>query len=234
MTHEHMNQESPSTFSPDGLAPESAPESTVEAATHDMAAALATPAERTAPDEGREPGVTDGANAQAAQDDARRDPAVDLLACHEKLRRFIELSASLAAGKESPESVAASAAAIYDFLMVSLPIHMADEDYAIAPKLRTAGAPDVVQQALEVLAYQHSDLQAMIGRMASTWRTLAEQPERLPELASRLESGTARLAAVLEAHLALEEEMLIPALEKHLAPETRALIAREIRLRPSA
>ncbi len=130
--------------------------------------------------------------------------------------------------------MSASAAAIYDYLMITLPIHMADEDYAIAPKLRTAGAPDVVQQALEVIGHQHSDLQAMIGRMASTWRTLAEQPERLPELASRLASGTARLSAVLEAHLALEEELLVPALGLHLPPETRALIAQELRLRPGA
>ena len=304
MTPEQVNEESPTTFSPNTIAPESA----VDGATHSLTTALAMPVQAAASSETDEPAAreapvssdeaaeasaseapvssgdveapaseapissgeateaaaseesissgeateaaaseasissgeateasaSEDASEEPAQESSTREPALDLLVCHEELRAFLALSSRLAAGQEPPDSVSASAAAIYDYLMITLPIHMADEDYAIAPKLRTAGAPDVVQQALEVIGHQHSDLQAMIGRMASTWRTLAEQPERLPELASRLASGTARLSAVLEAHLALEEELLVPALGLHLPPETRALIAQELRLRPGA
>ena len=304
MTPEQVNEESPTTFSPNTIAPESA----VDGATHSLTTALAMPVQAAASSETDEPAAreapvssdeaaeasaseapvssgdveapaseapissgeateaaaseesvssgeateaaaseasissgeateasaSEDASEEPAQESSTREPALDLLVCHEELRAFLSLSSRLAAGQEPPDSVSASAAAIYDYLMITLPIHMADEDYAIAPKLRTAGAPDVVQQALEVIGHQHSDLQAMIGRMASTWRTLAEQPERLPELASRLASGTARLSAVLEAHLALEEELLVPALGLHLPPETRALIAQELRLRPGA
>ncbi|MCC6558272.1 MAG: hemerythrin domain-containing protein, partial [Polyangiaceae bacterium] len=62
------------------------------------------------------------------------------------------------------------------------------------------------------------------------WAELGQEPTALPRLAAGLQADTARLAALLDAHLAGEEAIVFPAVREHLSADAPAIRA-EMRAR---
>lgn len=160
-------------------------------------------------------------------------PADALLACHVRIREFTELSARLAAAGGDPDSVSRTAGRVARYFAEALPLHEADEDLSIAPRLRLAGASEELLQALDVVARQHPDIDRVVARMLTLWRALEADPAQLPTLAESLARSTARLSELWGPHLALEETTILPAL-RALAPEDVAAIRAEMRERRRA
>ncbi len=154
-----------------------------------------------------------------------------LMACHERIRRFSALAIALAestTASRAPAEIADGADAVRRYFEVALPLHAADEDLAITPRL-ARHAPALVP----VLAWMHADhvahrplLDAVIELCAALARTPAEQPA----IAPRLAPAAAALAAALIAHVDEEERTILPAIASLPAAEQAAIVV-ELRAR---
>lgn len=170
----------------------------------------------------------------AAEAPASDHPADALLSCHARIREFTELSGRLAQSGASPQEAREAAGAIRRYFAVALPLHEADEDLSIAPRLRALGPPDTVVQALDLVARQHPDIDRVIGRLMPLWEALEADGARLPALAEQLSKATERLALIWIPHLQLEESEVVPAMRTLLSPEAVEAIRREMAERRTA
>jgi iron-sulfur cluster repair protein YtfE (RIC family) len=163
----------------------------------------------------------------------RRSPesvADRLLECHERIRRFSALGVKIARSPEAPaDELAAAAEAVHRYFTISLPLHVSDEDESIRPRLLATGAQAPLASALETVTSEHVSIEELIAELADLWsaaatkRAGAAELARDAELAGRLEESLAR-------HLALEEEVVFPALRALDAPSA-ALVVREMKAR---
>jgi iron-sulfur cluster repair protein YtfE (RIC family) len=160
------------------------------------------------------------------------DPVELLLACHGRIREFGALAVRLAASAGAPAALVADAAAeVHRYHAVGLPLHQADEDESIRPRLEAAGAGPEVMAALEVMSAQHGAIDALLEELCPLWREVRDEPSRLPELSGRLASATSALMAHWDVHLPPEEALVFPAIVRVLSEDARAAILGEIKAR---
>lgn len=155
-------------------------------------------------------------------------PVDALLACHARIREFTELSARLAASNADPETARNTAAAILRYFAQALPLHEADEDLSLAPRLRALEPQDTVVQALDLVARQHPDIDRVIGRMMPLWEAVEADGAKLAAVAEPLAKATERLSMIWTPHLALEEAEIFPAVRELLPPETVEAVRAEM------
>jgi hypothetical protein len=154
-------------------------------------------------------------------------PAGLLLACHGRIRSFTELAARLAGPEAADDAAIADAAArVHRYHAVALPLHQADEEESIEPRLLRA-APET-SPLLEQMRHGHVEIEALVGGLLPRWKRIASTPS----LRGELETGrdVQRLQLLWGAHLALEEERIFPALSR-LAADDLAAILGEMRAR---
>ena len=155
---------------------------------------------------------------------------VDLLgACHQRIRRFVTLAQHAGSRPDvSLDDIAQACADVDRYFTQALPLHVADEEESIEPRLR--GLSPVVDEALDVTARQHEQHQPEVNALLRAIRVLRECPR--DDTARR---EVAAIASVLqtqfEAHLLLEESVLFPAIRELLSHETQAVILDELRRR---
>ena len=148
---------------------------------------------------------------------------VDLLrACHERIRRFTQLAARLAAAHEPPAAeVADLAGQIRRYFTISFPLHVADEDEHLAPRL--AGQSAEVDAALARMHAEHGAHAAPVARLVALCDDLVREPSHLAARAAELAAVAAELDAAFAPHLALEERVVFPALAQLPAADRAAL-----------
>lgn len=152
-------------------------------------------------------------------------PVELLLACHGRIRSFTELAARLASNEPAPEAEVADAARrVHRYHVVALPLHQADEEISIAPRLE-GGA---LAEPLAAMKREHVELDQILAGLLPLWEQLAKEPGRRGELSPRLSREVARMQALWSRHLAAEEELIFPALGR--LPDL-ARIAEEMRAR---
>src|SRR5690606_25886197 len=81
-----------------------------------------------------------------------------LTACHERIRRFTAMAVALtepSAQSRPPSEVTDAADGVRRYLAVALPLHAADEELSITPRLR-ARAPSLAP-ALDRMCQEHVD-----------------------------------------------------------------------------
>ncbi len=162
--------------------------------------------------------------------DAAEGPGELLLGCHERIRRFTALAARLAsAEKASAASVAETAGRVHRYYAVALPLHQADEELSIAPRLERVAPPEVLE-ALAKMKREHIELDEVLSWLLPFWELLAREPGRRSELAPGMSLLVGRVQALWRRHLAAEEETIFPALEKLEAGEL-AQVTTEMRAR---
>ncbi len=159
----------------------------------------------------------------------------DLLGCHAKIRRFSEVARRLATAEATPVAeIAAAARALVDYFQRALPLHVADEDESLRPRLLLLRPTDrVVDLAVERMHDEHRPLEALVAAGVLRWQRLASAPELLPELRGDLVELARSLELGFSAHLAAEEAHIFPALER-LVDDDVVAIRREMRLRRAA
>ena len=165
---------------------------------------------------------------------ARRDNVpqdlVDLLGeCHQRIRRFVDLARQVASREDAPlDQVAQACADVERYFVEALPLHVADEEESIEPRLR--GLSPSVDHALDAMTHQHqehaSNLEALLRATAKV--RCEPHDER-----ARGELATAAIALEIEfeKHLALEENTIFPAIRELLPPEAQESIIVELRQR---
>src|SRR5690349_3574889 len=97
-----------------------------------------------------------------SQDDPtlKEETAVDaLLGCHDRIRYFTDVSQKLASavGPPAPD-IASAAERIHRYFTVALPLHEADENVSLDPRLRRAAREERIAQASAEMVRQHKDI----------------------------------------------------------------------------
>ncbi|MBL8623303.1 MAG: hemerythrin domain-containing protein [Myxococcales bacterium] len=145
-----------------------------------------------------------------------------LLACHERIHRFTALAARLGTPDGTAAERAEAAAGVVRYFTVALPLHAADEDASLAPRL--AGGDPAVDAALAQMTAEHVAHAAPLARVVDAARTIVAAPATVPP---DLAAAAAALAALFTAHLALEERAIFPAIAA-LPAEVQATIRAEM------
>lgn len=149
------------------------------------------------------------------------DVVDSLLACHHRIRSFLALAARVGQGGDPADQIAQACGQIARYFREALPLHVADEEESILPRLhgRDAG----VDGALAAMQEQHSEHAAQLAELAAA---LAEPGSR-----ARIAAAAAALEAAFAPHLDLEEAVVFPAIRQLLSARELADIAAEIRAR---
>jgi len=153
-----------------------------------------------------------------------------LLECHERIRLFVGLARQLAEIQDAPEEQVRDAAArIRRYFSEGLPLHVADEEESIQPRL--CGRRPEVDNAMEAMLQEHKSHESLLEELVHTCGIL----EAFPGLLSKKREGLGRVAARLEhdlgTHLREEEAVVLPAIRSLLTDEEREAMLEEFRAR---
>jgi hemerythrin-like domain-containing protein len=162
--------------------------------------------------------------------DAGPPSLVDLLGeCHERIRRFVALARRAAMQKDAPlDQVAQACADVERYFIEAYPLHVADEEESIAPRLR--GLSPTVDDALEAMAKEHRQHAPKLEALLRATAAVRSEPHHhgaREELATAAEA----LEIELEQHLVLEESAIFPAIRERLSAQTKTRIIDELRRR---
>lgn len=159
------------------------------------------------------------------------EDAVDLLLeCHARIRTFTELAARLAAATGvTREEIVETAARVRAYFAEALPLHALDEEESVLPRL--AGRDRQVDASLVAMHRDHREHGPSVERVIELCTTLAADPGRHGELAVPLGAAAAAVRDHFARHLAEEEAVVFPALQRLVDEAGRAEIVRELRAR---
>ena len=155
------------------------------------------------------------------------EDALDLLlGCHRRIRHFTATAAKLAhAQGASHDEIRMAAAGVFRYYSVSLPLHEADEEDTLRPRLY-ALADDRIRHALIAMHDQHMAIDELIERLLPLLQLLERNPATIEQAGGEMCAITKALDEIFAAHLKLEEELVFPAIREHLpAPEQSAMLA---------
>lgn len=149
--------------------------------------------------------------------------------CHDRIRRFLIMARRLATATDaSLDEIRDVASQVRRYFVESLPLHIADEEKDIVPRL--LGKNDQVDRALAAMASEHALHAALVSRLVDVCTTLSAEPHQLAARASELDAIAAQLATDFSAHLEAEERVIFPALRR-LPSEARAGVLAAMRVR---
>ena len=159
----------------------------------------------------------------------KTEDAVDLLiGCHQRIRHFTGVAVKLAhAQGASPEDVVQAAAAAHRYYTVSLPLHEADEEETLRPRLDAVGN-EKVRHALMAMTDQHLAIDELLERLLPLLVMVRNNPQTIHAAGSEMCSITKTLDELFRAHLQLEEEVIFPAIREALPESVRLEMLREM------
>ena len=161
------------------------------------------------------------------------EDVVDLLQeCHGRIRTFLALARRIGEATDAPSGeIAEAATRVLRYFSEALPLHARDEEESVLPRLE--GLDPALDEALARMAREHDGHEDLLGRLTSLMRTLAASPDRLPAHAAELTTVSGTLEREFATHLALEEEVVFPAIRAHLDAAERERMREELRARRS-
>lgn len=157
------------------------------------------------------------------------DAASMLLGCHQRIRHFTEVALRLAEKSAVPLDERATAAqSVLRYYTEALPLHEADENDSLHPRLRRVLPAGVLAEANETMVRQHTEIDALVANLIPEWREVATNPS---EQHSTLLPRTQRLQDLWTSHLQLEEDQVIPAMQQFLPVADLRSMEAEMRAR---
>ncbi len=162
----------------------------------------------------------------------KTEDAVDLLiGCHQRIRHFTAVTVKLAhAQGATPEEVVQAAAAAHRYYTVSLPLHEADEEETVRPRLDVVG-DEKLRHALLAMTDQHLAIDELLDRLLPLLVMVRNNPQTIHAAGSEMCSITKALDEMFRAHLQMEEETIFPAIRTALPEDERADMLREMQAR---
>ena len=160
------------------------------------------------------------------------EDAVDLLTgCHDRIRHFTGVAMKLAhAQGAAAEEIVQAAAGVHRYYTVSLPLHEADEEETLRPRL-DAVADEKVRHALVAMTHQHLTIDELLERLLPLLLMVRNNPGTLGAAGGEMCSITKALDEIFRSHLQLEEEVIFPAMRSSLGEATRAEMLCEMQAR---
>jgi len=161
-----------------------------------------------------------------------QETALDLLlGCHQRIRHFTAMARRLAESPAAPlDEVCDAADGVYRYFSIALPLHEADENDSIEPRLKATGNEEVAQTAEKMLD-QHREINLVLKQLLPLWDALCREPEKLPGFVPRLLQLITQLEQLWNAHFNLEEEFVFPAMQRVLSRAELAEILYEMKER---
>lgn len=130
-------------------------------------------------------------------------------ACHERIRRFTSLASKLATATDVPmPELSEVAGQVARYFEQAYPLHVADEEALIT---HLVGARPQIARALATMSADHAAHEAAVVRLRTSCRAIERDPTQLAARAAELGELASSLAEHFEAHLALEEQVIFPA-----------------------
>lgn len=160
------------------------------------------------------------------------DAVTLLLDCHARIRSFLELAARIPAGPAATPEVADAAAQVARYFDEALPLHARDEEQSILPRLR--GRDPAVDAELSRMIAEHQGHEPPLRTLVAACRELARDPARHAAVAPAIGEAARLLQDQFVAHLRREEEVVFPAMRRHLDGAADAAIVAEMRARRAA
>jgi hemerythrin-like domain-containing protein len=162
---------------------------------------------------------------------AENDAVELLVGCHQRIRHFTSVAMKLAhAQGATEEEVRSAAEAVYRYYSVSLPLHEADEEDSLRPRLDVLPDPKL-SHALAAMHDQHMAIDDLLERLQPLLRMVGNNPALIADAGAEMCSLTSALSQLFDAHLQMEEEVIFPAVETQLTEQDRAELTREMRNR---
>lgn len=155
-----------------------------------------------------------------------------LFACHDRIRRLGLLAGRLPRAQDVARTeVEQAARELLAYFGLALPLHVADEDLSIRPRLHEVASSEEVREALAKMTEQHEAIDATLASLMPHWEILRGDGSRLASMPASFTEDSRVLREALEGHLAMEEETVFPAMRRDLSAESEAVILREMRER---
>lgn len=150
---------------------------------------------------------------QIGQRTAPQDLVDQLVECHTRIRRFLGFARRLSTVPEAdPGEAARVAGQIRRYFAVAFPLHVADENDLLLPRLHHLDAE--LDRALATMQHDHATHHERIERLVATCNAIERDPRQLAALAAELGALARDLTDVIEPHLELEERVIFPALRR--------------------
>lgn len=152
-----------------------------------------------------------------------------LIGCHQRILHFTGIAVKLAhAQGASPEEVSSAADAVFRYYSISLPLHEADEEISLRPRL-AAVADEKVKHALLAMHDQHMAIDDLLERLLPLLTMVSNNPAMIGDAGGEMCSITKALDEIFRVHLQMEEEVIFPAMDQLLPEEQRAEMLGEMR-----
>lgn len=154
----------------------------------------------------------------------REDPIVVFLSFHTRIRAALTTLEELAAS-DAEESGIRKAQALVDFFEGPLTWHDLDEEGSLMPRLRAVEHPPRLERMLDACSSTHRAMDDAIEEVLPYLRHVARGGVADKE---RLSQASTRMRALLEPHLRLEEQEVLPLARLLLAERDLDEIADEM------
>jgi hemerythrin-like domain-containing protein len=149
------------------------------------------------------------------REDRDGDVVDRLVECHGRIRDVLALAEKIAVTPDVPaDELRAAAERVRRYLVEALPLHVADEEQELLPRLR--GRSVEVDAALATMHGEHREHDPLVARMIAACEAVD---------ATAVGEVIALLAPALRAHLEVEEAVVFPALRALPAAEQEAIVA---------
>jgi iron-sulfur cluster repair protein YtfE (RIC family) len=160
----------------------------------------------------------------------RPEGLVDLLLeCHGRIRMFSALARTVGERVDaSAEETVEACARCERYFREALPLHVADEEESLVPRLH--GRATELDTALVAMAAQHAEHEAMVCALVEALARVRAAPGDVGARAL-LRECAGRACRDFEAHLALEEEVVFPAVRALLGAMEQAEVVAALRAR---
>lgn len=149
--------------------------------------------------------------------------------CHVRIRTYLRIFDAIAGDREVPaREVADAALSVRKYFEQGFPLHAADEDLSVMPRLvRSAPALAAVQAQLQS---EHRGHEAVVRDVVRLSTTLYASPHARQRLLPELVRAAERLRAELEPHMVVEEQEVFPLLA-NISKADEQCILEEMRAR---
>lgn len=155
-----------------------------------------------------------------------------LLDCHARIRTFVDLAERIAVTPSIPKiDIREGAHAVRRYFSEALPMHIADEEHTILPRL--VGLNATLDAALERMRREHEAHSPHVSTLIAICRELEAEPARHRELRAPLISTTTLIRCDFASHLDTEETLIFPAITRWLTDQQHTMLA-ELRGRRSS
>ncbi len=152
-----------------------------------------------------------------------------LLECHGRIRSFSVMARAAAERTDLPAGERADACArVERYFTEALPLHVADEEDSVLPRLR--GLDGEVDRALQAMHDQHAEHEAALRALLAAAAVVRSRPDD-PGPRTALAAAAAAIERAFAEHLRLEEEIIFPAMRRLLPAADLENMVAELRQR---